>query len=560
MRVIILLIALVLTVPFTPAPGFAQGEAVSAAEDARKRSAAVLASLKAILKSKAERATRLEALNEQLKLAGDGEKDALKNQIKTLQAELAQLDVQFNALVTGGASAKFVTDTDQTVDLRKEFEQLLQPLVVMIKMATEDGRQIELLRHSRLLAGSQAEAARTALENLKRLRARSKDEVLKPKFSELAELWQKRVKETSDLVKSLDSQLEAVLKRRASAGTTGQAFTKFLRDRGINLLLALAAVILVFVGLQLIKKFIGGGLDRHISTKRSFRRRLAGLFYQAFTIVAVVSTALYVLNLRNDWLLMVVALLFLLAAGWVFIKMLPRLIEQVALLLDLGAAQEGERVRFMGVPWLIKDLSYYTTLENPALSGGTITLPVRELIGMHSRPLAANEDWFPCREGDWVTIPEKHTGEVMVQSPEMVQLKLLGGAIATYTTEAFLQANPINLSRGFRAEIEFALDYRHQAIATTEVPRKLAAAIEKGLKKLLNEDELLRVEVEFLRAGSSSLDYEVEADIAGHAAHKFEDVERAMAAILVDVCNRNGWVIPFPQLTVHGAALPQAAE
>jgi hypothetical protein len=28
-------------------------------------------------------------------------------------------------------------------------------------------------------------------------------------------------------------------------------------------------------------------------------------------------------------------------------------------------------------------------------------------------------------------------------------------------------------------------------------------------------------------------------------------LERALARLLVDVCNENGWVIPFTQITLH---------
>ncbi|MEM7253511.1 MAG: hypothetical protein AAF493_19015, partial [Pseudomonadota bacterium] len=190
---------------------------------------------------------------------------------------------------------------------------------------------------------------------------------------------------------------------------------------------------------------------------------------------------------------------------------------------------------------------------NQALSGGRLLLPVRELVGMHSRPSGEREPWFPCRQGDWVSLDDGRLGRVVVQTPDTVQLVELGGARLNFTTRNFLDANPRNLSHNFRVEVRFGIDYAHQSIATTEVPDAMKRSIHEGLLEILEPDELLNVEVDFLEAAASSLDYEVEADVAGRAAAKHEDVERAMVRILVDTCNDRGWVIPFQQITLHHA-------
>jgi hypothetical protein len=42
-------------------------------------------------------------------------------------------------------------------------------------------------------------------------------------------------------------------------------------------------------------------------------------------------------------------------------------------------------------------------------------------------------------------------------------------------------------------------------------------------------------------------------------ASKLRNLERAIPRICVDVCNEQGWVIPFPQITVHQAEASVAA-
>ena len=510
--------------------------------------------MRSLIRSEAEKLQRMEDLRARIEAAGDDEKKALQDDLKQLQQEVAQLQSQFDALATGGASDKFALSQQGEIDIQKELQQLVQPLVIMLKMATAESRQIETLRHKRFVAASQLETAREAVASLEALREDSEDPEVAGRLDRLLVQWRARRGDARDFITSLDRQIETRLNGRETAvSRAGAAFTDFIRDRGLNFLLGTGIFTLVFIVMQFARRFLGPRIPVRISGGRSFRGRVFGLFYQVLTVLFAVGSMLYVFNARNDWLLMTLAIIFLLAAGWVMIKMLPNLIEQIALLLNLGAVQEGERVVFNGVPWLVTDLSYYTTLVNPLLSAGTVTLPVRELIGLHSRPLATDEAWFPSREGEWVKLSDEHIGEVVFQSPEMVQIRLFGGAVITYTTETFLTMNPVNLSHDYRVEVEFGIDYAHQAIATTTVREVVREEMGRRLLSLVPEQDLVAVNVDFLRAGASSLDFEVEADIRGRSAHLCEDVERALAAHVVDICTEQRWSIPFPQLTVHRA-------
>ncbi|MGI9522573.1 MAG: hypothetical protein ACR2PG_13090 [Hyphomicrobiaceae bacterium] len=79
-----------------------------------------------------------------------------------------------------------------------------------------------------------------------------------------------------------------------------------------------------------------------------------------------------------------------------------------------------------GVPWRAKQLDFYTDLENPALDGGAFTLPVRELVGLHSRLAASREPWFPTKRGDWVQLKDDRLGQAISQTPELVQIREVG--------------------------------------------------------------------------------------------------------------------------------------
>jgi hypothetical protein len=62
---------------------------------------------------------------------------------------------------------------------------------------------------------------------------------------------------------------------------------------------------------------------------------------------------------------------------------------------------------------------------------------------------------------------------------------------------------------------------------------------------------LCDIQVLLQRTSNSLLDYAVRVDLKGGAAHLFPQIPGIIQRILVDTCNDNGGVIPFPQVRVH---------
>ena len=206
-------------------------------------------------------------------------------------------------------------------------------------------------------------------------------------------------------------------------------------------------------------------------------------------------------TLRNDWLLLGLATLLTFALVWVIIRMLPSLMEQVTVLLNFGAVQEDERVLFNGVPFRVEKLSFYTDLVNPALDGGEFTLPVRELVGLHSRPAAENEAWFPSEKGDWVRLADGNAGQVVAQTPEMVVLQLLGGARVTYQTADYLAQTPENPVARFQGRGRVWHKLPAPGAGRGRDPSGHAGRGRRTDAPFLADDSLIAVEVELLRAG-----------------------------------------------------------
>ena len=545
----------------------AELEAISEAAEGLPTGEARTARLKEI-------AVRTEAIDQLAQSGGDvdalnaekaalaAEADALRSATKSraeeraariseINDELAKLSRQIGAVATGVSDEEYGIATDAKFDLNAEAQALVEPFIAMLRDATENARQIERLRRDLSEAKRRKALANRALETLKPMRDLAEDPGLIETLDRRRALWEGRANAESDLSAALQQQLNDRLSDRgASQAAAGEAASSFVRDRGISLLLGVAAFGVVFGAMRLLHR-AARWLRVRRRIRRNFYTRLSNLVFTAITPIFAVTAMLAVFNMRNDWLLLGIFAIMLVALLWIGIRMIPEMIDQVTLLLNLGAVQEDERVVFDDTPYLVKRLDFYTDLVNPALEGAEFTLPIKDLIGLHSRPSGPDEPWFPSLRGDWVRLADETFGQVVSQSPDMVELEVPGGSRVTYSHDDYLAEKPDNLSDGFRAEIEFGLSYRHQDIATGEAMQMLKDHIREGLLKLVPEQHLIDIGCEMLEAGDNAIIYEVEADLDGVAAPLMEDVERELTRLCVDACNKFGWEIPFPQLVVH---------
>jgi hypothetical protein len=534
------------------APVLAQtdNEAVAQAAELSERAREAITTLDALLETRRGLSAEVEELTNQLDAASEARKEEIAEALAEKTAELDEIDDQFSVLATGVSEAEFSQKDPGEFNLQAELEALVQPFVIMMRNATAEARQIEATKRALSKAEQRLATSQQALETLTAVQGQVSDGPLAEDLAQRTEIWTNRIGNSETRIAALNQQLDDLLNQRVSAGSQVQSAAKgFFRERGLSLLMGLGAFLGVFLSLKLL-----AGLVRRRGGKRTFYTRLTSLVFTAFTIAASFAAMMIIFNLRNDWLLLGLASLVLLAIIWIGIKMLPGLIEQVTVLLNLGAVQENERVIFNGVPFRVERLDFYTDLQNPDLDGGEFTLPVRELIGLHSRPAADDEAWFPSKKGDWVRLADENAGQVVAQTPELVVLRLLGGARVTYQTGDYLAQTPENLSNGYRVEVEFGIGYGHQADATGAIMQTMREKVHAHMEAFIGAEHIEAIAVDFLRAGASSLDYEVEVDVRGSAAERFEDIERELARVLVQIATEEGWEIPFQQVVLHRAA------
>ncbi len=473
---------------------------------------------------------------------------------RAAEAALAQLQRHFESVAAEEDVQGFIAIENKPFDLLEETVTTLRPLLQQLKDATAGPReisnldsQIELFMHRRDLA----ERARQKVdERLRDARFQTWADDLRA----ARRAWDGRLREASaQLTVATQQRAQRVGEQRPLWELVTEATNTFVRTRGLNLVIGLVAVAAVLFGMRLLH-----GLFRRVRPAKRGEITLYGRFgavaWRLLTALLAVVALLLAFYAVSDWLLLLLTLVFLAGLGWTSLRMAPQFFEQVRLMLNLGSVREGERLVMNGIPWRVERLRFYTFLVNPKLTGGLLRLPIRDLIGLHSRPVGADEVWFPTSRGDWVIWKDGVRAQVVVQSPDLVQLQMLGGAQLTCRTEDFIGMVVCNLSNDFRVSATFGVDYAHQAISTTQIPTLMETVLRREISAIVGADNLVGLRVEFKAAAASSLDYTVLVDLRGGVARDYDRLQRAISRVLVETCNEQGWVIPFTQVTLHQAA------
>jgi hypothetical protein len=514
-----------------------------------------ITTLKSLLRSMQDLENDLKELKTKLKAAEiDEQKIKITAEINQLAESLDAHKKDFERISVGVDLDQFGEKPEQDFDWEKEVLELLSPVLQELKNMTAQPRQLERLRSEVAHYKNKLLIVKKAIVNIQNLIDQTKDDNLKDRLSNLKKRWMNEEQQISNQLTVAKYRLEEKNKGKKSLLDSTQNILRiFFKSRGRNLFLFIASFILVFLILRLFYQLVYKFSPILKSKERSFYVRLGEVLYHIMTFVGAVSVSLIVLYGSGDWVLLSLAIIFMIGLAWTAKQGLPRFWEQIKLLLNLGTVRENERVIYKGLPWKVVSINLYSHLENPALKSSRIRLPLRGLIELNSRPYHSDEPWFPCKENDWVILEDGTHGKVTTQTADIVRLVLLGGSYKTYLTEEFLKQNPNNISTNFRLRVTFGIDYRHQKISTQEIPEKLEEMLTTELTRDGYGRDIINLAVEFKEAGASSLDHEILADFSGKVAQYYNVLDRAIQRIAVDACNKYGWVIPFTQLTLHTA-------
>ncbi|TVR61510.1 MAG: hypothetical protein EA420_11895 [Candidatus Competibacteraceae bacterium] len=502
------------------------------------------------------------AINRQLRRTTDvDEAQTLKEQVDQRTRRLQELRIYFEELATRGLSTDTLRQQPEVqFNWQQELEEVVGPLLDELKQLTERPRTIDRLRGEQNRVANQIQIADTAIGRLETALETVETPAVTEALESVLEKWRDHQEEAQRHLQRTNTQLEQLTtpstenyRERFVA-----AFTQFTSGRGLSLALAVGGFLLTYLTLLGLSRLLGWLTQRRHPSRTRSLTRVTALLFRGLTLILALSVTFIILYVRSDWLLLGLLILVLLAILLALRQSLPRHMREIRTLLDMGSVREGERIIYAGIPWRINTLNFYSTLHNPLLRGGLLRLPLDRLVDLESRPQAADEPWFPSRENDIIILDGDIWGKVLLQTPEIVQVRVIG-SIKTFTVADYLGKNPRNLSMdGFAIPIVFGLDYRHQAEILNDIVPRMRAYLEEQLQQQPFHPHLTALLVEFNEAAGSSLNLLIVGVFTGAGAEDYWAIRRFLQRTAVSACNQYGWTIPFDQLTVHMA--PGAAE
>jgi hypothetical protein len=481
----------------------------------------------------------------------ESEKQALQEEMTKLDKQLTETGADFERIATGVESEVFSEQQKVAFSWKDELATLLEPSIKELKQLTHRTRLKSELKETISGYNKQLSTASRAVEHLNKLINETKNPKIKTYLSELLPAWQnveKRISSKLDLTQRELAKLED--KNVSLLESSSNSVREFFRNRGWYLFIAFLAFVVILLAFRLIARLIFFVLPGARKEQRPIHVRILDIFFQIFSVISAIFGLVFVLYTAEDWFLLSATIILFIGLAWTVRQTLPKMWQQVRMVLNMGSIREGERVIYNGVPWRVEAINVFCKLSNPALAMH-LRIPIENMIGLISRPYSNDEPWFVCKKGDWVAIDGKPFAKVVSLSHEQVEVVELGGRRTIYQTGDFLGKSPANLSRNFSIRVPFGLSYDLQAEITTTVPEKLKAFLQKKLDENNYAEDCLSLSVDFLQAGASSLDLVVLADFKGDQAPAYRRIERALAKWCVECCNANQWDIPFPQMTVH---------
>ena len=478
-------------------------------------------------------------------------KIALEGQVAESEKILKNAEVAFESIVTGGLDLEnFKEVPDQSFDWQSDLIEIIQPIFQSLKDLTEQPRAIERIRKTIEFYQQNLSEVENSILKIEEWSQAEVDRATRGQIQTIQEDWRKRKAEAQRNLELFQLQLRNLQIRQESIWTSvWSAFGAFLTGRGLNLMLAVLATMAVWFGMRTFLRFMvpKEGVDE-FQTRSQYSRVL---FYTYRILMMMASTAVFliVLYVTGDWLLLGLALLILAGIAIGLKKYLPQFLAEAKLLLNLGAVREGEMVTYEGVPWIVKSINIYSHLVNPVLEGGELRMPLGEMSKLISQPIAEDEPWFPSNLHDYILLPDGSFGQVVIQTPEFVQIKSRE-MIRTFLVSDYLNLGIKNLSMGaFACVGNFGISLEHQEICLDLVPNAFERSVglfidQNGLQPFLEE---LSVELSSIQSGS--IQYFLYVRMKSPAAKYYWKILRIMQQACVATCNSERWKVKNPDIT-----------
>ena len=491
-------------------------------------------------------------LGEEIEAANEQDKIDLRVQADNVSDDIKQLRRTLESVATGGVDISlFVQEQEpEESDWREDITLIARPVIDSLKELTDKPRKLKALNDEVALRQQELAIAEEALQNLQPTAEFISDGDLDNSLDLLLRTWSSRRDDAANAIDIANFQISDLQGDKPIFETITNALLTFVKGRGLTIALAIASALGVWFAVRFLLKGYRAALVNKSQAESRTRYRLAEYSVHALTFVLILIAVFVVFYERGDVLLLGLLILLMVGLALGIRQLLPRYVSEARLLLNIGAMREAERVLYRGLPWRVESINMYTVLRNPELHG-VLRIPLAEFHGVSSRP-AGKDNWFPTSRGDIILLNDDDLFEVIDQNPDTVELRERGGQVRSIPTVEFYNTSMINLTRSgtFGVVNTFGIDYGHQKISTSDVPKILREAVRESLAHSDLADFVKDIQVELKAAGSSSIDYWIFVTMESKAAKSYLRIQRAVQSACVDVCTSQNWTIPFPHISL----------
>lgn len=501
-----------------------------------------------ILDSLSELTASIEAMQAQLVATEtEEEKAAITEKLKKLVENKKALHTNFTLTATGIDSSTLEEKNSKKINVEEELNKIFSPLVIGLTEFTEPSRRIEFLRSNIAYYQQNLPKIRDGLVQIEMLLSETRNAEVKAKLLEEQEYWQTQEKEFTAKLEVAEQQLIDLQNRKLSPL---DAFEQFIEavfsKRGLNIMFAIMMFFVSIIVLLLLRRLITLINPFSYIPKLRFISSLIDVSMYLLTFVIATLTLMVSLYMAGEVLALAIVVIILLGLVWAVREALPKFLGQIKLLLGYGPVRQGERVIYEGIAYLVDSIGIYSYLKNPLLTGGTIRLPIKDLLEMHSRPYdEEKETWFPCKEGDAIIMRDTGAWRIVsIQTPQRITLDWYG-APETLPTSTFLGKQILNLSKGpFWSGITLYIDYQHRHETLGEINDKLTAFVDEQFKALpFFGENLIATWITFGEMNDTSLGYWVWAQMKPEAGLKYSAINLNLTQICLAAANKYGWEI-----------------
>lgn len=364
-----------------------------------------------------------------------------------------------------------------------------------------------------------------------------------------------KIEQAVSLVKAQRAVAEArLLELQQSKDGLSQLFLRVKSS-----LLAVLEAILASTLFFLVVKQVKSVFEQHILksySSRSLLRRFTLILLVILNFIGSIFTFLYILYLRNEWMIFGLSLLLIAAIGVLSKRLITDFFSQAAILLNLGFVREGEMITYNGIPFRIKSLGFICMLDNPALKNSSVRVPLTDLIDKRSYIVDSEFPWFKTErdsyiflEGDSVPsrVLEQHIHEIVIERPDKTKLIM--------PLKDFYNLRIRKIDGEFTVFVRLGIAYKHAthaSIITEKLREYVTCHAPEELKILEVEDiDQLSFNAVFLDLGQNSIDYGISAVCKPVHAKYYGAIRRTLVKCFLDYCKTENLEIPFTSITIY---------